>query len=296
MIEGVLQHALVEIGLLPHEQGVVGVCIHEGSITGILRFLIMIQLFYGRAFRKESVTHFAHIGSRHLADGNLRKTLRNDTLLVKLQFDPWRVTADDVEAVAKPEDFEELEHRVEEMVTVGKHLDILEAHGVVEERATPTLYLSQNLLLRLDDGFAGRLVLRVGSVLMDKAFELLLIEDVVHVTFGKQAELTFRIDIDAVFQCLTCALVDGLIADIEHGVDVAPVFLAGRQLTGMVIVPKPQGAPVVHDHLQAEVGVVVAVAGIVESFLLGIVLCLVILHGGLSEDTPQVGLVVSQRL
>lgn len=63
MIEGVLQHALVEIGLLPYEQRIVRVSIHEGSIAGILRLLIMIQLLYGRAFYKKPVTHFAHIGS-----------------------------------------------------------------------------------------------------------------------------------------------------------------------------------------------------------------------------------------
>ena len=114
--------------------------------------------------------------------------------------------------------------------------------------------------------------------------------------FGEQTELPLPVDIDFLLQCLSRMLVDGLIADIEHGVNVAPVFLACGELIGMVVVPEPQGAPVVHDHLQAEVSVVVAVARVVEPFLLDIVIDLVILHGGLAEDAPEIGLVVGQCL
>ena len=118
----------------------------------------MIQFLHFGTFCKQSVTHTADLGGRHLPYLHFRETLRNDALLVKLQLDPWWVTTDDVEAVTEPEHLDELEHRVEEMVAVGKLLDILEAHGVVEDGAHVTLHLGQHLLLRLDDDLTRRLV------------------------------------------------------------------------------------------------------------------------------------------
>ena len=66
------------------------------------------------------IEFFTHVRCCHTTYSNFRKFLRYNIRIIKLQLQPWWVTADDVKTIAEPEHFKELKHWVEEVIKVSK--------------------------------------------------------------------------------------------------------------------------------------------------------------------------------
>ena len=62
----------------------------------------------------------AHCWCCHTSYSNFREPFSNNISIIKLQLQPWWVTADDVKTIAEPEHLKELKHWVEEVITVSK--------------------------------------------------------------------------------------------------------------------------------------------------------------------------------
>ena len=55
--------------------------------------------------------------------------LAQDSLIVELKLQPRRITANNVKTITKPEHFNKLQHRVEEVIATRQTLGYLEAFG-----------------------------------------------------------------------------------------------------------------------------------------------------------------------
>ena len=177
------------------------------------------------------------------------------SLIVKLKLQPRRITANNVKTITKPEHFNKLQHRVEEVIATRQTLGYLEAFGffIGKERS-----------------------LRGG------AFQHLLL------TLSHNLSLFFRHALTSVFEFRFFAhhvcsrhstlgvTVKFVIAYIKQVLNFAPILLTSRKCGSILIFPKPKGTPIVHHEFQLIVSIVVTVTSIENTFLLSILLGLVI--------------------
>ncbi len=84
---------------MTNQQGVVAVGVHKRRTARLFALLAQIERLERRVLHKEREL-LTHVGGGHLADSHLGIFLGNDVRLVELHLNPWRITADDVEAVA----------------------------------------------------------------------------------------------------------------------------------------------------------------------------------------------------
>ena len=72
---------------------------------------------------------------------------RNDTLFSKFQFQPRRITTDNIKSISEPKYFEEFQHRMEEMIAFCQLVHNLEAQRIIKKSSRLSLYLRQDFLL-----------------------------------------------------------------------------------------------------------------------------------------------------
>lgn len=167
------------------------------------------------------VAGFCDLGGGERADGECRVFLREQIALVPVDFDPWWVSQDEIEAAAAGEEVDEFEFPVEEFALGGEAADEGEARGGGAE------------FVDVDD---GGVELEVGLLDFD----------------GVAGE----IDEEGGEFALGCGGWGEAWGMAEQQADLGEELLAGGKQCGLFDGPEPEGAPVVQRELEAGIGAV----------------------------------------
>ncbi len=124
--------ALVEVGLLSFEEGVVGGGVEE--VLGAGGFLIFLEVG-GESFGVAELfgSERDYLGGREIADGEEGLVVGEEVAFVPLDFDPGGISGDEVEAAPAGKDICKLEFPVEEAAAAGEVLDEGEAGELAAE-------------------------------------------------------------------------------------------------------------------------------------------------------------------